>query len=138
LPGFALPTVSWRDAQTLLPAAVGIALLTYTEGILLARAFAAKHGYEVNANRELAALGLADLATGFFQGFAVTGSQSRTTINDAAGGKSQLVSLIAAGALSLFIAFLTPLLAHLPNVALAAMLIYGGFTLVEFDVMKRI
>jgi SulP family sulfate permease len=138
LPGFAIPRVSWHDVQTLLPAAVAIALLTYTEGILLARAFAAKHNYEVNANQELTALGLADLATGLFQGFAVTGSQARTTINDSAGGKSQLVSLVAAGALALFIAFLTPLLAHLPNVALAALLIYGGFTLVEFDVMKRI
>jgi SulP family sulfate permease len=138
LPAFAIPHVAWRDVHTLLPAAVAIALLTYTEGILLARAFAAKHSYEVNANQELTALGLADLATGLFQGFAITASQSRTTINDSAGGKSQVVSLVAAGALALFIAFLTPVLAHLPSVALAALLIYGGFTLVEFDVMKRI
>jgi SulP family sulfate permease len=138
LPGFALPSVPWPDVQALLPAAVGIALLTYTEGILLARAFAAKNGYEVNANQELSALGVADLAAGLFQGFAVTGSQARTTINDATGGKTQLASLVAAGALALFLVFLTPLIAHLPAVALAALLIYGGFTLVEFDVMKRI
>jgi SulP family sulfate permease len=138
LPAFAIPHVSWHDVHTLLPAAVAIALLTYTEGILLARAFAAKHNYEVNSNQELSALGLADLATGLFQGFAVTGSQARMTINDTAGGKSQVVSLVAAGALALFIAFFTPVLTHLPNVALAALLIYGGFTLVEFDVMKRI
>jgi SulP family sulfate permease len=138
LPGFALPAVAWRDVQALVPAAVGIALLTYTEGILLARAFAAKNGYEVNANQELSALGAADVATGLFQGFAVTGSQARTTINDAAGGKTQLASLIAAVALTVFLLFLTPVIAHLPSVALAALLIYGGFTLVEFDVMKRI
>ena len=138
LPGFAFPRADWRELHALLPGAIGIALLTYTEAILLARAFAAKNGYEVNANQELAALGLADLISGFFQGFAVTGSQARTTINDSAGGKTQMVSLVAAMTLALFLLFLTPVIARLPAVALAAILIYGGFTLVEFDVMKRI
>jgi sulfate permease, SulP family len=138
LPGFALPAADWRDIHTVLPAAIGIALLTYTEGILLARAFAAKNGYEVNPNQELSALGLADVFTGLFQGFSVTGSQSRTTINDSAGGKTQMASLFAAATLFLFLLFLTQLIARLPVVALAALLIYGGFTLVEFDVMVRI
>jgi SulP family sulfate permease len=138
LPRFTLPSIDWRDIHTLLPAAIGIALLSYTEGILLARAFAAKNGYEVVPNEELAALGVANVVTGFFQGFSVTGSQARTTINDAAGGKTQVASLVAAGTLILFMLFLTPLIAHLPTVALAALLIYGGFTLVEFDVMVRI
>jgi SulP family sulfate permease len=138
LPSFALPVPDWRDIHTLLPAAIGIALLTYTEGILLARAFAAKNGYEVRPNQELAALGLADVFTGLFQGFSVTGSQARTTINDSAGGKTQVASLVAAATLVLFLVFLTPLIARLPVVALAALLIYGGSTLVEFDVMVRI
>ena len=138
LPGFALPAADWKDIHTLLPAAVGIALLTYTEGILLARAFAAKNGYEVNPNQELTALGLSDVCTGLFQGFSITGSQARTTINDSAGGKTQLASLVAAVTLILFLLFLTPLIARLPVVALAALLIYGGFTLVEFGVMVRI
>src|SRR5882724_8172382 len=138
LPRFAFPGVDWRDIHNVLPAVIGIALLTYTEGILLARAFAAKNGYEVNANQELVALGVADLAGGLFQGFSITGSQARTTINDSAGGKTQLVSLVAAGALTLFLLFLTPLIARLPGVALAAILIYAGFSLIEFDVMKRI
>lgn len=138
LPHLAVPVTDWRDVHLLLPAAIGIALLTYTEGILLARAFAAKNGYEVSPNQELTALGVADVVTGLFQGFSVTGSQSRTTINDAAGGKSQMASLIAAVALGLFLLFLTPLMARLPSVALAAILIYGGFTLVEFHVIRRI
>jgi SulP family sulfate permease len=138
LPGFAFPLLDWRDIHTLLPAAIGIALLTYTEGILLARAFAAKNGYEVNPNQELTALGLADVSTGLFQGFSITGSQARTTINDSTGGKTQLSSLVAAGTLVLFLLFLTPVIARLPVVALAALLIYGGFTLVEFGVMVRI
>ena len=132
------PEVGWREIRTLFPAAMGIALLTYTEGILLARAFAAKNGYEVNANQELSALGLADLFTGLFQGFSVTGSQSRTAINDAAGGKTQVAGLVAAGTLALFLLFLTPLMARLPAVALAAILIFGGFSLIEFRVVARL
>ena len=138
LPVFAFPEVTLKDIHALLPAALGIALLTYTECILLARAFGEKNQYEVNASRELVALGCADLAAGLFQGFSVTGSQARTTINDASGGKTQLVSLVAAGVLALFILFLTPLIATLPKVSLAAILIYAGFGLVEFDVMLRI
>jgi sulfate permease, SulP family len=138
LPRFSVPDVDWRDIHTLLPGAIGIALLAYTEGILLARAFAAKNGYEVMPNQELAAMGVANIASGLFQGFSVTGSQARTTINDAAGAKTQVASLVAAGTLILFLLFLTPLIARLPTVALAVLLIYGGFTLVEFDVMFRI
>ena len=138
LPAFALPQVDWHEIHLLLPAGIGIALLTYTEGILLARAFAAKKNYEVNPNQELTALGLTDVLTGMFQGFSVTGSQARTAINDAAGAKSQMSSLVAAATLAVFLLFLTPLIARLPVVALAAILIYGGTTLVEFDAMKRI
>ena len=132
------PKVGWHEMRTLFPAAMGIALLTYTEGILLARAFAAKNGYEVNANQELTALGIADLLTGLFRGFSVTGSQSRTAINDAAGGKTQLSSLVAAATLALFLLFLTPVMARLPAVALAAILIFGGISLIEFPVLARL
>jgi SulP family sulfate permease len=138
LPRLALPATDWRDIHTLLPAAIGSALLTYTEGILLARAFAAKNRYEVAPNQELAAFGIANVVTGLFQGFSVTGSQARTTINDTAGGKTQVASLVAAATLILFLLFLTPVIAPLPIVALAALLICGALTLVEFDVMAQI
>lgn len=138
LPKFSVPELTWHDIETLFPAAAGIALLTYTEGILLARAFAAKNGYEVNPNQELTALGLSDVFAAFFQGFSITGSQARTTLNDSAGGKTQLASLVAAGTLALCLLFLTPLMAQLPVVALAVILIYAGFGLVEFDAMMRI
>ncbi len=138
LPAFAIPTMTWHDVTTLLPAAIGITLLAYTEGILLARAFAAKNGYEVRPNQELIALGMANLGAGLFRGFSVTGTQSRTVINDAAGAKSQMANLVAAVSLVIFLLFLTPLLAHLPTVALAAVLIYGASTLVEFGEIKRL
>ena len=76
--------------------------------------------------------------TGLFQGFSITGSQARTTINDATGGKSQVSSLVAALTLGLFLIYLTPLIAHLPQVALAAILIYAGFGLIEFSAIRRI
>jgi SulP family sulfate permease len=138
LPGFAVPLVGWHELHSLLPAAVGIAFLAYTEGVLLARAFAEKNGCEISANQELTALGMANFCNGFFQGFSVTGSQSRTTLNDAAGAKTQMSSLAGALSMAVFMVFLTPALAHLPIVALAAILIYGGSRLVEFDAMKRI
>ncbi len=138
LPLLALPHVSWDDFNRMLPAAFGIALLTYTEGILLARAFATKNGYEISANQELLALGVSDVAAGLFQGFVVTGSQARTTLNDNSGGKTQVASLVAAAALALFIVFFTGLMAHLPAVALAAILIYAATTLIEFQDLKRI
>jgi SulP family sulfate permease len=133
-----VPSFDWRNLAALLPAAIGISFLAYTEGVLLARAFAARNGYEVAPNQELAALGVANLVNGLFQGFAVTGSQSRTAVNDAAGGKTQLASFVMAGSTALFLLYLTPLLASLPLVALGAILIYGGWRLVEFDAMKRI
>jgi SulP family sulfate permease len=138
LPHLIIPSFDWRDIQGLLPAAIGISFLAYTEGVLLARAFAERNGYEVAPNQELTALGAANLCNGFLQGFAVTGSQSRTTINDSAGGKTQMASLVMAACTGLFLLFLTPLLASLPLVALGAILIYGGCRLVEFDAMKRI
>jgi SulP family sulfate permease len=138
LPGWALPRAHWPEIHSLLPAAIGIAFLTYTEGILLARAFAAKNNYPVAPNQELTALGAANVCNGFFQGFPVTGSQSRTTVNDQAGAATQMASLVMAVCVALFLLFLTPLLARLPEVTLAAILIYGGWNLVEFQAMKRI
>ena len=138
LPGWQIQYVPWVEVQSLLPAAFGIAFLTYTEGVLLGRAFASKNGYEISPNQELTALGASNLVNGFFQGFPVTGSQSRTTVNDESGGKTQVASLVMAACVALFLLFLTPLLARLPTVSLAAILIFGGWNLVEFKAMKRI
>jgi SulP family sulfate permease len=131
LPAFEWPLISLRDLRELIPGAVGIAMLTFPEGILLARAFASRNDYEVRPNQELAALAAANLAAGLFQGFSVGASQSRTTVGESVGGKSQVASIVAAGALALFLIFLTPLLRQLPVVALAAILIFAGWHLIE-------
>jgi SulP family sulfate permease len=138
LPSLRIPTFDWRDAEGLLPAAIGIAFLAYTEGVLLARAFGTLNGYEIDANQELSALGAANLCNGLFQGFAVTGSQARTAVNDSARAKTQLASFVMAGCTALFLLFLTPVLAEMPMVGLASILVFGGCRLVEFDDMKRI
>lgn len=131
LPSPRLPLASLQDFRDLLPATVGIVMLTFPEAILLARAFAARKGYEIQPNQELRALAAANFSAACFGGFSVGASQSRTTINEASGGRTQLVSLFAAAALALFLIFLTPLLRALPTVTLAAILISAGVHLIE-------
>lgn len=131
LPRLVLPTASLADIRALLPGALAIALLTFPEGILLARAFGAKNRYEIRPNQELVALAAANFAAGLFQGFSVGASQSRTVTNDATGGKSQMVSLVAAALLVAFLLVLTPALEPLPTVTLAAILISAGIHLVD-------
>jgi sulfate permease, SulP family len=138
LPRPVLPVISGADLRDLFPGAIGIALLTFPDGILLARAFANKNGYDVRPEQELRALATANLAAGLFQGFPVGASQSRTTVNDAAGGRTQLASLVAAAALVLFLLLLTPLLRLLPMVALGAIVVFAGAQLVELDQHARL
>jgi len=136
LPQVGLPAVSLGDIRTILPGALAIALLTFPEAILLARAFAAKNRYEIRPNQELVALAAANFAAGLSQGFSVGASQSRTVTNDATGGKSQMVNLIAGALLVAFLLVLTPALEPLPIVALAAILINAGIHLVDVQAYR--
>ncbi|MBE9610321.1 SulP family inorganic anion transporter [Chitinilyticum piscinae] len=136
-----IPMLRWPEfapahLATLLPAAAGIALLAMPEGILLARAFARKNGYEIEPNRELAALGVANIAAGCLQGFALGASQSRTAINDASGCRSAVSGLVAAGLLLLFLLFLSDSLRFLPAPALSAILIAAGLGLIDLHAVR--
>jgi SulP family sulfate permease len=131
------PEMSLTDVSRLVTAALGIALLIFPEGILLARVMADRHKYEINPNRELVALGVANLAAGLFRSFAVGSSQSRTLLNSATGGRSQVVSLFAAILLVGFMYFLASWVATLPTVAIASILIFTGFTLIDIDGLRR-
>ncbi|MBF0214805.1 MAG: SulP family inorganic anion transporter [Magnetococcales bacterium] len=135
-PDFVLPTMLWTDIPALAPAALAIAFLAFSDGILLAQAFADKNRYEIHPNRELTALGIANISAGIFQGFPVSASQSRTSIVDSAGGKTQLAQLIAAGGLLLFLNFGTDLLMFLPKVALAAILIVTALGMLEIRALR--
>jgi SulP family sulfate permease len=133
-----LTSITMSDLRELLPGALGIALLTFPEGILLARAFATKSGYDIRPTQELRALAIANLAAGLFQGFSVGASQSRTTVNHDAGGRTQMASLVSVAALVLFLLFLTPLLRVLPTVALGSILVFAGANLVEIDAYRML
>lgn len=136
--GFAAPAMGLHELGLLLPAALGIVLLAMPEGILLARAFAERNHEESDANKELVGIGVANLLAGLLGGFALGASQSRTTLNDAVGAKSQLSGLIAAMLVGFFLFFLTRLLNHLPAVAVAALLIHVGIYLLEPRALHRL
>ena len=95
LPAVALPDVGLADLADLLGPALGVMIVGYVDNVLTARAFATRNGYRIDANQELLALGMANLATGVTQGFPVSSSGSRTVIGDALGSRSQLHSLVA-------------------------------------------
>jgi SulP family sulfate permease len=132
------PQLSLADVGRLVTAALGLTLLVFPEGILLGRAMAGRHHYEIQPDRELVALGMANLAAGLFRSYAVGASQSRTLLNSATGGRTQLVSLVAAALLVAFMYFLADWIATLPTVAIAAILIFTGFTLIEVHESRRL
>jgi SulP family sulfate permease len=132
------PELSLTDVGRLVTAALGLALLIFPEGILLGRAMANHHKYDINPDRELVALGAANLAAGLFRSFAVGGSQSRTLLNSATGGRSQMVSLVAAVLLVGFMYFLASWIATLPTVAIASILIFTGITLIDIGGLRRL
>ncbi|MFT3850043.1 MAG: SulP family inorganic anion transporter [Propionivibrio sp.] len=131
MPSIELFRPRWSDVAALAPAAVAIAFLAFSDGILLAQTFAEKNGYEVDANQELLALGVANVMASAAQGFPVSASQSRSSVVDALGAKSQVAQLVAAGGLVLFLLFFTPLLALMPKAALGAILIVTAFGMLE-------
>ena len=140
LPAFEFPSAPVADLQAIAPAAIAIAILTFSEGVLLARAFALHHGETVRPNQELAALGASNVAAGLFQGFPVGASQSRTTVNAGTGGRTQVAGMAAAAMLALFLLFLTPVLAPLPVVVLAAILVEAAAHLLgirDFSSLQR-
>ncbi|MGW1315336.1 SulP family inorganic anion transporter [Streptomyces sp. NPDC002426] len=118
-----LPGIAAADWWKLAGGACGVALVVYAEAFSIASRFARKHGDEVDANREMAAVGVANIAVGLFRGFTVSGSASRSAAATAAGARSRMTSLIAAGLILLTGAFLTPLFTALPEPVLGAIVI---------------
>lgn len=138
LPMWVAPSLPHELFGTLFPAAGALVLITFSSGMLTARSFASKNGYRVNGNQEFLALGLSHLASAACQGFAVSGSSSRTAVNDAAGGKSSLVSIIAALAILLVMAFFTGVLAMLPLAALSAILMAAALSLIDLGGLREL
>jgi high affinity sulfate transporter 1 len=131
LPELRLPDVSRGDLGRLLPLAAGIALVGYTDNVLTARSIASRHSYRIDADQELLALGLTNLASGLSQGFPISASASRTAVPASLGSKTQLVSIIGALSVVVTLVALGPLLAHIPTAALAAVIVSAALTIID-------
>jgi high affinity sulfate transporter 1 len=138
LPRPAVPDVSLSDLASIALPAVAVAMVGYTDNIVTARTFASRNDYEVDNNQELLALGAANLAAGFTQGFPVSSSGSRTVIGDALGSRTQLYSVVAAGVVLCTLIFLRPLLASFPMAALGAIVVYAALRLVDLGEFRRL
>ena len=138
LPALGLPEVGASEYRTILWGGVGIALLAYVESIAAARAFALQRGYGVDANRELVAVGVANVGAGLAQGFPIDASVSRTTVAVGAGQRSQLAGLVNAALVVLAIVALGELFADLPKATLAAIVIGAVLPLLRTGELRRL
>ncbi len=134
LPELRWPALEREAVRPLVLGALGVALLSFSNAMVVARSFAAKGRYEVDADREFFALGACQIAAGLSQGFAVSGTESRTAINHAMGGRSPAVGVVAAALMAAVLLFLTGPLAYLPQAALGAILVMAAIGL--FDVRE--
>ena len=138
LPGFAVPWIGLNDLMPVLIGGAAIALVSFADTSVLSRTYAARLGTPVDPNQEMVGLGAANLASGLFQGFAISSSSSRTPVAEAAGARTQLTSVVGAVAIALLLVLAPNLLAHLPNAALAAVVIASSIGLIEIADLKRI
>jgi high affinity sulfate transporter 1 len=138
LPAFSIPWIGYSDLTSVLAGGCAIALISFADTSVLSRTYAARLGDHVDPNQEMVGLGAANLATGFFQGFPISSSSSRTPVAEAAGARTQLTSLVGALAIALLLMVAPNLLQHLPNAALAAVVIAAAIGLIEIGDLKRI
>jgi high affinity sulfate transporter 1 len=138
LPAFAVPWIGYSDLFPVLIGGCAIALVSFADTSVLSRAYAARLGTHVDPNQEMVGLGAANLATGFFQGFPISSSASRTPVAEAAGARTQLTSVVGALAIAILLLVAPNLLQHLPTAALAAVVIAAAIGLFEVTDLKRI
>ncbi|MGV2427842.1 UNVERIFIED_CONTAM: SulP family inorganic anion transporter [Pseudomonas aeruginosa] len=136
LPQLSWPQTSLAELKSLLRDATGITVVSFCSAMLTARSFAARHGYSINANHEFVALGLANIGAGVSQGFAISGADSRTAVNDMVGGKTQLVGVVAALVIAATLLLLNKPLGWVPMPALGAVLLLAGWGLIDVQALK--
>jgi SulP family sulfate permease len=125
LPTPKVPNVSSSDAVTLLAAAGGLLLVIFSESLGAAETFATKYGYEIDPSQEMIALGVANIGSGFLGGLAGGGSLSQSAVNDGAGARSEISTLVGAALILVTVLVLTPLFTDLPEAVLAALIIHA-------------
>ena len=138
LPSLAIPRVGAADLGSVVAGGCAVALVAFADTSVLSRAYAAKNREPVDANQEMVGLGAANVAAGFFQGFPISSSSSRTPVAEAAGAKTQLTGVVGAIAVALLLVVAPTLLKNLPSAALAAVVIASAIGLFEFADLARI
>jgi high affinity sulfate transporter 1 len=138
LPPFTIPDIGLSDVGPLVGGALGIALVSVTDTISTASAFASRLGDEVDGRREMIGIGAANLAAGLFQGFPVSTSSSRTAVAERAGAKTQVTGLVGAGAIVLVLLLFPGLLRDLPQPILAAVVITASLSLIDLPGTVRL
>ena len=131
LPRPTLPDLHLRTLVELVPAALGIFFVSFSDEILVARSFAGRHGQHVRADAELTGLGAASLAASISQGMPIGASGSRTAVNDEMGSRTQLSGLLAAGVIALVLLFLTAPMQYLPTATLGAVIVAASIGLID-------
>lgn len=137
-PAPGLPVLDFDAMKALFPIALTISLVGFMESISVAKSFANRNKYEIDANQELIGLGAANIGGAFFQAYPVTGGFSRTAVNASAGAKTGLAALITAGVVALALMFLTPLFYYLPKAVLAGIIMVAVFGLVDVKEVKHL
>ncbi|HIJ80724.1 MAG TPA: SulP family inorganic anion transporter [Desulfuromonadales bacterium] len=138
LPSFHIPYATLDECVTLMGGALAIALVSIADMSVLSRIYALRGGYYVDENQELVALGIANVASGLFQGFSVSSSASRTPVAESAGAKTQVTGVVGAVCIAFLLHFAPGLMKHLPVAALAAVVISVCYNLVEVVEVRRL
>lgn len=133
LPGFVIPAFSWSDVQALVPGALTIGLVGFMESIAVAKVYARRNGYSLDADKELVGLGMANIAGAFFQSYPTTGGFSRTAVNGDAGAKTNMAGIISAVVIALTLLLLTPLFYYMPKAVLASIVMVAVAGLVDWN-----
>jgi high affinity sulfate transporter 1 len=138
LPGFHLPALRIRDVEGVIPLAFACMLLAYVESVSAARALAQAHRQEIDPRQELLGLGAANLAAALFQSYPVAGGLSQSSVNDKAGARTPLALVFASVTIGLCLVFLTGMLANLPSVVLAAIVLVAVKGLVNVRELRHL
>jgi high affinity sulfate transporter 1 len=138
LPGPRLPLVPTESLSAILMGGVAVALVSFADTSVLSRTYAARLRTRVDPNQEMTALGIANLASGLFQGMPISSSSSRTPVAEAAGARTQMAGVVGALAIALLLTFAPSLLQDLPQTALAAVVIASAIGLFEVSDLRRI
>ena len=138
LPAFAIPWINTADIVPILLGGAAIAMVSFADTSVLSRTYAARLKSPVDPNQEMVGLGAANLAAGFFQGFPISSSSSRTPVAEASGARTQLTGIVGPVAVALLLVFAPNLLEHLPSAALAAVVIASAIGLFEINDLIRI